>query len=100
VFREIASQPEEVNPKGYLQEILQALAPAAPDYRILSQSGPEHSKVFICCVVWNGIELGRGCGSSKKEAQVSAAQSALGERQWEQAAAEIPARPRKKKKKR
>jgi dsRNA-specific ribonuclease len=56
--------------------------------------------VFICCVVWNGIELGRGCGSSKKEAQVSAAQSALGERQWEQAAAEIPARPRKKKKKR
>ena len=100
VFREIASQPEEVNPKGYLQEILQALAPAAPDYRILSQSGPEHSKVFICCVVWNGIELGRGCGSSKKEAQVSAAQSALSERQWEQAAAEIPARPRKKKKKR
>jgi len=34
-------------------------------------------------VVWNGQELGRGCGSSKKEAQVAAAQVALSERQWE-----------------
>jgi dsRNA-specific ribonuclease len=34
-------------------------------------------------VVWNGQELGRGCGSSKKEAQVAAAQVALSERHWE-----------------
>jgi ribonuclease-3 len=83
VFTEIANQPEEINPKGFLQEILQAIEPAAPEYQILSQSGPEHSKNFICSVVWNGQELGRGCGSSKKEAQVAAAQVALSERQWE-----------------
>ncbi len=83
VFTEIANQPEEINPKGFLQEILQAIEPAAPEYHILSQSGPEHSKNFICSVVWNGQELGRGCGSSKKEAQVAAAQVALSERRWE-----------------
>ena len=83
VFTEIANQPEKINPKGFLQEILQAIEPAAPEYQILSQSGPEHSKNFICSVVWNGQELGRGCGSSKKEAQVAAAQVALSERQWE-----------------
>ena len=83
VFTEIANQPEEINPKGFLQEILQAIEPAAPEYQILSQSGPEHSKNFICSVVWNGRELGRGCGSSKKEAQVAAAQVALSERHWE-----------------
>lgn len=83
VFTEIANQPEEINPKGFLQEILQAIEPAAPEYHILSQSGPEHSKNFICSVVWNGQELGQGCGSSKKEAQVAAAQVALSERRWE-----------------
>jgi ribonuclease-3 len=98
VFAEIASQPEEINPKGYLQEILQAIQPTAPDYQIVSQTGPEHSKVFICCVVWNELELGRGCGCSKKEAQVSAAQAALEERLWEQC--ETAPAPNKRKKKR
>ena len=64
---------------------------------ILSQTGPEHSKVFICCVLWNGLELGRGCGCSKKEAQVAAAQVALSDRLWEQAVKPSP--PKKKKRK-
>ena len=96
VFTEIASQPDEINPKGYLQEILQAIEPTAPDYQILSQTGPEHSKVFICCVLWNGLELGQGCGCSKKEAQVAAAQVALAKRLWE---SKVEAPPRRKKKK-
>ena len=98
VFDEIANQPEEINPKGYLQEILQAIEPAAPDYRILSQSGPEHSKQFICCVVWNELELGRGRGLSKKEAQVAAAQAALSDKLWEKLGKPAPAKKRKPKK--
>jgi ribonuclease-3 len=97
VFTEIANQPEEINPKGYLQEILQAIQPAAPDYQIISQTGPEHSKIFICCVVWNALELGQGQGSSKKEAQVAAAQVALEKRLWD--GFEQPRSPRRKKKK-
>jgi ribonuclease-3 len=98
VFDEIANQPEEINPKGYLQEILQAIEPAAPDYVILSQSGPEHSKQFICCVVWNEVELGRGCGSSKKEAQVAAAQAALSDKIWEKHTKPSPQKKRKPRK--
>ncbi len=83
VFADLAGQPEEINPKGILQEKLQSIAPNAPDYELLSQSGPEHSKHFVCRVMWNGQELGRGEGLSKKEAQVAAAVSALEQRPWE-----------------
>ncbi len=83
VFADLASQPEEINPKGFLQEMLQSITPLAPEYELLSQTGPEHSKRFVCRVVWNGQELGSGEGLSKKEAQVAAAVSALEHRLWE-----------------
>ena len=83
VFADLESQPEEINPKGYLQEILQAISPDAPQYELLSQTGPEHSKKFVCRVIWNRIELGRGEGLSKKEAQVAAATKALEKRPWD-----------------
>lgn len=83
VFADLASQPEEINPKGILQESLQSISPTAPAYELLSQTGPEHSKRFVCRVVWNGMDLGRGEGHSKKEAQVAAAKVALDERAWE-----------------
>lgn len=83
VFADLASQPEEINPKGILQELLQSISPNAPEYELLSQTGPEHSKRFVCRVMWNGLELGRGEGLSKKEAQVAAAVTALEKRPWE-----------------
>ena len=78
----IAREPGENNPKGELQEHLQALAPSSPFYRIVSQDGPDHEKVFVSEVIWEGLKLGRGEGSSKKEAEVSAAAVALKEKRW------------------
>jgi ribonuclease-3 len=72
----------EVNPKGQLQEILQALAPEAPSYEILRSAGPEHRKRFSARVIWCGTELGRGTGNSKKLAETSAAKHALGLQLW------------------
>jgi ribonuclease-3 len=71
-FERIARDPEEVNPKGALQEILQAIEPCAPIYEVLEQSGPDHSRRFVARVIWNDAELGRGEGLSKKQAQVAA----------------------------
>lgn len=82
-FEGIARDPEEVNPKGALQEILQAIEPCAPQYEVVEQSGPEHLKRFVSCVLWNGLELGRGEGLSKKQAQVAAASDAMERRAWE-----------------
>ena len=82
-FERIARDPEEVNPKGALQEILQAIEPCAPIYEVLEQSGPDHSKRFVARVIWNRAELGRGEGLSKKQAQVAAASDALTRKTWE-----------------
>lgn len=82
-FAAMASEPEEINPKGRLQEILQAIAPSAPLYEVIAQSGPEHLKHFECRVVWETIELARGSGRSKKQAEVEAADRALADRKWE-----------------
>jgi ribonuclease-3 len=75
--------PEERNPKGQLQEILQAIHPEAPVYHILGQSGPDHRRVFQAEVSWNGLVLSSGKGKSKKEAEARAAGEALRLRVWE-----------------
>jgi len=72
----------DVNPKGKLQEILQALSPLSPKYTIVSESGPEHHKLFVSEVSWSDIKLGTGEGQSKKEAEKFAAEDALTRKAW------------------
>ena len=72
----------DVNPKGKLQELLQALSPQSPEYHIVSESGPEHQKLFISEVRWDGMKLGLGEGQSKKEAEKFAAENALTQKLW------------------
>ncbi|HEV3271611.1 MAG TPA: ribonuclease III [Candidatus Methylacidiphilales bacterium] len=67
----------EANPKGSLQEKLQAEGEHPPVYRCLSETGPAHARVYEVVVEWQGRELGRGHGASKKEAETRAAQAAL-----------------------
>ncbi len=67
----------DANPKGALQEKLQAEGENPPAYRCLSESGPAHARVYEVVVEWQGRELGRGQGASKKEAETRAAQAAL-----------------------
>jgi len=79
----IGDSPLERNPKGELQEVLQAIEPQAPAYRIISESGPDHRRVFQAEVSWRGGLLGTGKGKSKKEAEIRAAAEALRTRVWE-----------------
>jgi ribonuclease-3 len=65
------------NPKGSLQEKLQAEGEAPPAYRCISESGPAHARAYEVVVEWQGRELGRGQGASKKEAETRAAEAAL-----------------------
>jgi ribonuclease-3 len=67
----------EANPKGSLQEKLQADGEHPPVYRCVSETGPAHARVYEVVVEWQGRELGRGQGASKKEAETRAAQAAL-----------------------
>lgn len=70
----VASVPE--NPKSLLQEICQA-AGSAPAYRIASQEGPPHERLFSAEVVLNGEVIGKGQGRTKREAEAEAASVAL-----------------------
>ncbi len=65
------------NPKGELQELLQATSTEAPEYRVVSVSGPDHDRMFECTVHHGGTELARGRGKSKKIAESEAALAAL-----------------------
>jgi ribonuclease-3 len=76
-FGELTSIPHLDNPKGELQEILQAKSPDAPQYIVAGASGPDHDRDFECVVTHGGLELGRGKGKSKKAAESEAAVAAL-----------------------
>ncbi len=65
------------NPKGELQELLQARSPNAPQYQTISAEGPDHDRDFECAVLHDGVELARGRGKSKKAAEINAAVAAL-----------------------
>ena len=73
----IIAAPQESNPKGQLQELVQAEGSTPPEYQIVSQAGPDHSKLFEATVTWQGVILGTGTGKSKKDAQAAAALAAL-----------------------
>jgi ribonuclease-3 len=77
LFGEVEVLPNLDNPKGELQEFLQAQSAFAPNYRLESVTGPDHDRMFECAVYHNGMELGRGTGKSKKAAESQAAVEAL-----------------------
>lgn len=65
------------NYKGELLEHLQAQGRRLPRYQVLEEKGPDHDKQFTMAVFVKGQEWGRGSGTTKKEAEQSAARMAL-----------------------
>jgi ribonuclease III len=76
-FGQLAVIPILENPKGELQELLQAVSSEAPQYHVASATGPDHDRMFECTVHHGGVELARGQGKSKKAAESEAALAAL-----------------------
>jgi len=63
--------------KTLLQEKLQKNGSVKITYRVVEESGPDHAKLFKVVVQSDGVDLGSGSGSSKKEAERDAARQAL-----------------------
>ena len=63
--------------KTDLQEILQQHASDPVTYVIIKEKGPDHEKIFTAAAIYQGKEIGRGVGHSKKEAEQQAARLAL-----------------------
>jgi ribonuclease-3 len=63
--------------KTALQEAAQARGLPLPEYREVGASGPDHSRRWAFEVSWDGEEVARGEGRTKREAQQQAARRAL-----------------------
>ncbi len=63
--------------KSRLQELCQARFHRSPEYLVISESGPDHHKLFEVGVRLEGELRGSGRGRSKKEAEQQAARDAL-----------------------
>lgn len=72
---EIVRKP--LNPKSRLQEVTQRDFHCGPEYRLVAEEGPAHEPTFTSVVLVNGMRVGRGKGSSKKESEAQAAENAL-----------------------
>ena len=65
------------DPKSHLQEVSQRIDSVTPVYKVISEDGPDHDKVFTLGVYVDAKLMGKGIGSSKQNAQQEAARAAL-----------------------
>ncbi|MCF7845892.1 MAG: ribonuclease III [Candidatus Peribacteraceae bacterium] len=67
----------QVDAKSEFQELAQARLAITPDYKVLSENGPDHDKIFEMGAYVGKDLYGRGKGGSKQEAEQEAAKAAL-----------------------
>ena len=66
-----------MDPKSRLQELAQSKAGFTPSYKVLSEEGPDHEKIFEVGAYVNDKQVGKGKGPSKQIARQRAAEAAL-----------------------
>lgn len=79
---EILDKKLYLDPKSSLQELAQEKSSITPTYKILSEVGPDHDKIFEIGVYLKNELISKGSGSSKQEAQEAAARNALELADW------------------
>jgi ribonuclease-3 len=68
--------------KSRFQELAQEHTSITPSYETLSQTGPDHDRVFTVGVFLGGEKIAEGKGRSKQEAEQSAAEAGLTAKGW------------------
>lgn len=76
-FQEILDTGSWMDPKSHFQEAAQSKEGSTPVYKVISEVGPDHDKVFTVGVYVNGKLKGQGEGPSKQAGQQKAAEVAL-----------------------
>ncbi len=76
-FQHILASGSWMDPKSHLQELAQSKDGATPVYKVITEEGPDHDKIFTVGVYVNGTLRGQGNGPSKQAGQQKAAEAAL-----------------------
>ena len=63
--------------KTELQQLIQQTEGDFLEYKVISESGPDHTKIFSVAAMLNSNIIGKGDGRSKREAEQAAAREAL-----------------------
>ncbi|MFH1661679.1 MAG: ribonuclease III [Candidatus Falkowbacteria bacterium] len=71
-----------IDPKSKFQEKAQEIQSITPHYRVISESGPDHDKIFEVGLYLKEELISKAKGSSKQEAQVEAAEKGLKKKGW------------------
>ena len=79
---EILEKKLYIDPKSRFQESAQEHTGITPTYRVHSEEGPDHEKVFTVGVYLEKERVAEGVGTSKQEAQVDAAEKAIEAKGW------------------
>jgi len=79
----------QANSKSRLQWAAQMIKGCHPEYKIDSESGPDHDKFFEVTVYIGGEAVGKGSGKSKKGAEHGAALNAIAHLGWEERTREM-----------
>ncbi len=78
----ILEQGLHIDAKSHFQELSQEEFDITPEYRLLNESGPDHSKRFVMGAYLNDKMVGEGEGSSKQNAEEEAARDSLVNVDW------------------
>lgn len=76
-FEHILASGSWMDPKSHLQELAQSHDGATPVYKVETEVGPDHDKLFTVGVYVNSQLRGKGDGPSKQAGQQKAAEAAL-----------------------
>lgn len=82
-LQQIIEEKSYIDSKSNFQERAQEFMGITPRYRVISESGPDHNKIFVIGVYLDNELIAEGKGSSKQEAQTNAANAALEVKQWD-----------------
>lgn len=81
-LEEILEEGLHIDAKSHFQELAQEEFDLTPEYRLISESGPDHNKRFVMGAFMADKKVGEGEGSSKQKAEEAAARNALVEVDW------------------
>lgn len=81
-FEHILQNHLYLDPKSRFQEKAQEAVGITPHYKVISENGPDHNKIFEVGLYLNEELIAIGRGSSKQEAQVEAASQGLANKGW------------------
>ena len=76
-IKEIMKEKLYIDAKSEFQEKIQERKKITPTYRVLSEEGPDHNKIFVSAVYIEEKKVAEGSGTSKSRAENQAAKKAL-----------------------